>query len=130
MLSDEAAFVRNLSENPGDFAAYLVFADWLQEQRRPVEADACRWLAQRERRPYQRSDRKTYRWVWTREGRFDRPLPGRFNLRCPTCVLPRVVYQHLGKRVDARFQSYHTWQEAFSALANSLETIRRIVRVS
>ena len=42
----EQAFRDALAESPTDGDARLIYADWLEEQRRQLEADCQRWIAQ------------------------------------------------------------------------------------
>lgn len=44
LCPEERAFVRALAERPGDRVSAEVFADWLEEQRRPEEAESLRRL--------------------------------------------------------------------------------------
>src|SRR5262249_14008913 len=46
VLSDAEPFLRAIAERPGDALARLVFADWLEDRGRVLEASGERWLAE------------------------------------------------------------------------------------
>lgn len=129
-MTDDA-FAGAIMKEPADPLNYLAYADWLEEQNRPDESFAFRWMAKHGKRPFQRLKYKSgisvpgkYSWGWyrgqpRRSGvpQADPPAPG-------TAYLPRSVFAEF---TSAGHSYYHSWRAAVLKLADVLKIVRQDV---
>jgi uncharacterized protein (TIGR02996 family) len=61
-----------LDQDPTDALARVALADWYEEQGDTLAAQACRWILEKGKRPYDYGDGRGWRW-WCRHlgGRMD-----------------------------------------------------------
>lgn len=132
---DRAAFQKAIAAAPGDFTAYLVFADWLDDRgEEPSLALAMRWCAKNRQHPHRRTHYHTlaqprrvpdkWGWGWYCRAFTDRSLLTR-DRAVEGSILPRVEYLSFGGTGPHRL--YPSWEAAVSGLAVGLEYMRKSV---
>ncbi len=104
----EAEFLAEIEKAPEDMVPRLVFADWLDDNGRPIEAIAWRWLAEHEKRPtVHRSTVDSPAFNWWAEYDAESPIrklpferPGIPYVECFDAIKHRW-YCHFDAEIDA-----------------------------
>jgi hypothetical protein len=125
------AMYRQFEDSPGDFTAYLVLADMLDELGYAKLAYAFRWMGARRLCPHKRERYvapgatagkavpMTFRWAWYREPSLDR-LSDTFPR---VSVLPHALAKQL---LPARHCYYPSHQAAVMDLAKRLQRLKDV----
>lgn len=110
--------------SPEDPGPLLILADWLEEHGEADMGYACRWMAHKNKRPYQTRhwSRHGWEWVWMRDtktARYYHPVNRRTT---PShCILPHSYIQQ--RTTEGRAWYFRTWEDAVKKLAVCLQRL-------
>lgn len=111
-MTDESAFIKSLNgcEPLAMWNVMLVWADWCEEDGKPLRAAALRWLVKKERHPYHHKvgNGMPAVWVWSFDLRQQKPY-----------VLPQAVLD----LEHGNVRNSRTLQNAFMFAITRLERV-------
>lgn len=117
----EDVFRASLEANTADCDLRLIFADWLADQGRDVEAGGQRWQARNRQWPRPSPAERAWQW-WYWEGEW---WPKDYENGVFEASLPRDVWHAFkgGKMISWLFRKYSTLCAAETALAHALASL-------
>ena len=122
-----------IRQYPWDFAAYLVYADQLEEQGDEKLGAAWRWMGTHSKRPIHYTQAGlSKRWVWLLDWKvYNRvTFHNEYDARlCDAAALPAALMIAVRRTVSMPDRyAFQTEDEAAAALARALHTLKEIVK--
>lgn len=120
-MTEQEAFTKTVSADPGDRVGRLALADWLDERGDHRTAYALRWMVRHGKNPAH-WDGGVWEWLWDRS----KPWVSKCRRRMPIvgCWIPEIVGREMASRFPTRSRR---WFVLVKRLGWALQRIRELV---